>query len=512
MLEVKIETEQGSFTKNILVIDGHSHLGRDVDGAEMMNPLTPGTGTFDFWANVQSKVAEEWAKAGDQQFAVVRDGKAEHYEFNFKPLKFWWVVSEHLGRISSGEHSNLLNKTRATELIDHGVVFPFQDVFRDKKPEALYWSSNLNVSRFTTRFPFSMRLSGYCRVDPMEGERAVKAVEYAATRLGIRGLKLHPRSEGWIDHINSPQAVEVLVEAAKHSLPVIFDTRGRGSILDIAELIANARNTIQNRAPQLLPHLKVQIGHCAQGNVGDEAVYRAVVAPNTWGELSMLHGQGAANFFEDFRKWYASTGLEQQTGKKWSEYLIYGSDYPYFGDMHAAKLIHPIISKRFFETGGTIEDAENILGLNLLKIFPEYCRPVVETTQVPNASAFISQPSPDESSMDVALRTIARLVESNKIDIKRLVYQYASTWRNFKDEYLLIAQSKVKNQEVKLVLMNFVKERLTLISTVGQNSTWKPFGYKYFNPEDRNFFQYGFANSQPANDDETAANSLGQVI
>lgn len=511
MLEVKIETETGTSYKNILVIDGHSHLGRDVDGAEMMNPLAAGTGTFDFWANVQAKVQDHWEKHGERSFAVQVDGHVVHYTFTPKPLKFPRVVFEHLAEISAGQWRDLAKKTRAVELIDHGVVFPFQDIFRDKKPQALYWSSNMNVSRFTTRFPFSLFLSGYCRVDPMEGEKAVKAVKYAAEELGIRGLKLHPRSEGWIDDIVSPQAVEILVEAARHSFPVIFDTRGRKSILDIAELIANARTTIQNRAPDLLPHLKVQIGHCAQGNVGDQSVYRAIVAPNTWGELSMLHGEGATNFFEDFRKWYTSAGLEAQTGKRWSEYLIYGSDYPYFGDMHAARLIAPIISKRFFETGGTLEDAENILGKNLLKIFPEYCVPVTETATVPNVSSLLAAPDDTTPATDVALHTIARLVETNKIDVKRVLYQFSGSFQHFRDEYLVVAESKQRQQPLKFVITEFVQDRLTFLSTLAQGSTWKKFGYKYFNPDDRNFFQAGFSHSQSASDDQTAAQLFAQV-
>ena len=78
-------------------------------------------------------------------------------------------------------------------------MFPFQDVYRDKHPEALYRASNINISRFTTRFPFSMKLIGYARCDPIEGEKAIKEVVYARQALGPRVLKLYPRSERWID-------------------------------------------------------------------------------------------------------------------------------------------------------------------------------------------------------------------------------------------------------------------------------------------------------------------------
>ena len=78
----------------------------------------------------------------------------------------------------------------------------------------------------------------------------------------------------------------------------------------------------------------------------------------------MLHGKGAENFFKDFRNWYNAEGMERQTGKRWSEFLIYGSDFPYFGPKHAFGLIYYLMNKEFFDSGGTLEDMQNILGLN----------------------------------------------------------------------------------------------------------------------------------------------------
>ena len=61
----------------------------------------------------------------------------------------------------------------------------------------------------------------------------------------------------------------------------------------------------------------------------------------------MLHGEGAGNFFEDFRKWFISNKKENVDNRKWSEYLLFGTDYPYFGDVHAQKLLIYIITKMF---------------------------------------------------------------------------------------------------------------------------------------------------------------------
>ncbi|MEJ2279977.1 MAG: hypothetical protein P8Y70_19855, partial [Candidatus Lokiarchaeota archaeon] len=244
--------------------------------------------------------------------------------------------------------------------------------FRDKSPEALYHSSNLNIARFTKKFPFSLKLIGYCRVDPTEGERAVNELRFAREQLGLRGLKLHPRSEGWVDKTATEVPVKVLIEAAKYSMPIIFDTRGKRTILDIGTLVARTRDVIKNKYPKLLRHFKVIIAHFAQGNVGDYDVYNTIVQPNTYGDLSMLHGEGAKNFFLDFQKWFKQTDRINIDGRDWSEYLLFATDYPYFGEMHAQKLLINLFNKEFFNNGGSIQDIKNILGLNQIKLLPEY--------------------------------------------------------------------------------------------------------------------------------------------
>ena len=342
MLTATIEQGGRKRVEHVFVVDGHSHLGEDVDGATMMNPLAPGTGTFDFWGNVQGRIKTDWEKTGEQSFGTVMDGASTRISWSFTPYPFTdklYIALQKLGK----RYSDLKEKSKYYSFIDQGVVFPFQDVFRDKRPEALYRASNINVSRFTTRFPFSMKLVGYARVDPMEGEKAVKEVSYAREILGLRGLKLHPRSERWIDNVNTDKAVNVLIEAASHSMPVIFDTRGRKSILDIAALVKTTRGVIMQQYPELLPHFKVIVAHFAQGNIGDHDVYNAIVQPNTYGDLSMLHGEGAGNFFEDFRKWFQANNKYRVDNRDWSEYLLFATDYPYFGDRHAEKLLIYVI-------------------------------------------------------------------------------------------------------------------------------------------------------------------------
>jgi len=490
MLTAVIEQEGKTRIENIFVIDAHSHLGQDVDGATMMNPLAPGAGTFDFWGNVQGKIKADWEKTGEQSFTTNINGKFTKLTWSFTHYPFTDKLYGELAKLGK-KHSDLKEKSKFYSLIDQGVCFPFQDVFRDKHPEAMYRASNINISRFTTRFPFSMKLIGYGRCDPLEGEKAVNEVKYMREELGLRGLKLHPRSEGWIDKISSEKTTNVLIEAAKYSMPVLFDTRGRGSILQIGELIKKTRKVLRSKYPALLPHLKVIIAHFAQGNIDDHEVYNTIVQPNTYGDLSMLHGAGAGNFFESFRKWFISNNKERVDNRNWSEYLLFASDYPYFGDVHAEKLFIYVINRQFFDTGGTITDVKNILGLNQLKLLPEYNLAQKQVNMKTPPSLIVSNPEFHQNNIsthETSIKALAKLIVENKIDIKKFCLQFNDTWNNFCDDILLSIISTNKKQEFNLLFMNVIKDQLSIFAPLQANMEWQKFGYKYFNPEHRAFF------------------------
>ncbi len=512
MLTATIQQEGKSKIEHIFVIDAHSHLGQDVDGATMMNPLTSG-GTFDFWGNVQGRIKADWEKTGEQSFITSINGKSTKITWSFTPYPFTnklYLALEKLGK----KHSDLKEKSKFYAMIDQCVCFPFKDTFRDKRPEALYRASNINVSRFTTRFPFSMKLIGYGRCDPMEGEKAVKEVRYMSEVLGLRGLKLHPRSEGWIDKISSEKVTQVLIEAASFSMPVIFDTRGRGSILKIGQLIASTRNVIKSNYPDLLAHFNVIIAHFAQGNIDDHEVYNTIVQPNTYGDLSMLHGAGAGNFLESFRKWFKSNNKERVDNRTWSEYLLYASDYPYFGDVHSQKLLKYIINKQFFDTGGTVRDVKNILGLNQLKILPEYSLPQYQKDLKNPPSLTISNPDfrqNKESTYETAINTIAYLIVENKIDIKKYCLQFKDTWNTFNDDVLLTIISSKSKQERNILLMNLIKNSVSIFAPLQSNIEWKKLGYKYFDPEDRAFFASLFKLNYLAMDVEKTVETFSHI-
>ncbi|MBD3195748.1 MAG: hypothetical protein GF317_11870 [Candidatus Lokiarchaeota archaeon] len=514
MLTATIEQNGNKRIENIYVVDSHSHLGQDEDGAAMMNPLAPGSGTFDFWSKIQGKIQEDWEETGEQSFSTSINGKTTKISFSFNPYPLTHKILIELEKLGE-KHSDIRDKMQYNSFIDQAVVFPFQDVFRAKRPEALYRASNLNISRFTKRFPFSMKLIGYCRVDPMEGEKAVQEVKHSREVLGLSGLKLHPRSEGWVDQASTEKPIPILMEAIKHSMPILFDTRGKKTILDIGRLVERTRTYLKSNNPKLLSHFKVIIAHFAQGNVGDEEVYETVVQPNTYGDLSMLHGEGAGNFFEDFREWFKENDKIKVDGRDWSQYLLFATDYPYFGEIHAEKLLIYTFNKRFFEGGGNLMDTRNILGLNQLKLLPRYNLIDGKGSSNSFKSTLISNPDYEEnqqSTYDLALNALASLLSENKIDIKNFHIQFEKEWDNLSENALFTTIHPIKKEEIQLLLYNLVKDKITILAPIKSKKKWNKFGYMYFDPKDRNLFRSMLESSYLALDLKTIVDSLNQIF
>ncbi len=491
MIVLHINTGSQQFTKNILLIDAHSHLGRDEDGLQNMNPLST-EGTINFYAQVSNALREKLGE--NYNFQITLNNQLYHFSFEFRPHPFIHTLFQSISSVCKcGSHTELYNKMLGSWVVDQGVVFPFQDVFRDRKPEALYRASNLNVSRFTTKFPFSIKLIGYARCNPMEGTKAIEEVRNAVENLGLRGLKLHPRSDLWLDNITDQKVSNVLIQAARYSIPVIFDTRGKESILAIHQLVKTTRVNLRRKHPELVPHLKVLIAHCAMGYIGDPEVYEAISDPHTFGEISMLHGKGSAEFYLSFMKWY-NDNQKSKNGKQWSEHLIFGTDFPYFSAKHARDNIAFLLSQQFIANGGTIIDTENILGLNILKTFTDYNLPVVQqdVCQANYIHFPISTPTSDQN---IAAIILSRLIEDKIIDIPKISFMFSESYQNYQNEVLIHTQSNSDSQKIKRIkflYMNFIKGRYQLFSNLIQNELWNPLGYKYFNPQDKSFLLRNF--------------------
>ncbi|MHA1379541.1 MAG: amidohydrolase family protein [Candidatus Helarchaeota archaeon] len=491
----------------ILLIDGHSHLGSDEDGQKNMNPLAPG-GTIDFYAKILTKL-RNLIEDKELTYELNLEGKNCIYNFKFVPFNFTYLIYDKISELCKcGDHKDLLHKSVNSWIVDQGVVFPFQDVFRNRKADAEYRASNLNISRNTTTFPNSLRLIGYARVTPWQGEKAINEVKFAVEKLGLRGLKLHPRSDGWLDKITEQFVINVLVEAAKHSIPVLFDTRGKKSILDIFEVAQKTRAFLKKGSPELVRHLKVIIGHCAAGNIGDEEVYEAIADDNTIGEISMMHGAACAKFYIGFKNWY---NQKYKNKKPWSEHIIFGTDYPYFFEKHAADNISFLISKEFFENGGKIQDTQNILGVNMIRLLPEYSFPQKQEFEVNSQSAYI-QNKDNISSTDIVAETLAALIEYKVINPKKLYFIFNQNFYNITEEVML-ENSLIRNPQIqsKIISLNLF-DNTKMLKILKKDDTFKPFGgYKFFSPEDRIFLHSDISLNNPIHAFNYFKNTLSKI-
>ena len=421
---------------------------------------------------------------------------------------------------AGGKYQGYWQRVQYQNLIDQGVVFPFQDVFRNKKPEAQFRASNLNVSRHVSRFPTSLRLKGYMRCVPWEGQKAVDEVEYWATQKGqnIRGLKLHPRSDGWLDTIASHQVVNVIRKAVEHNFPIIFDTRGKQTILDLGELINTVRLQLNKETPELLPQFKAIIAHAASGNVDDDEVYNTIAQPNTYMDLSLCQGKTVERFLKSFRIWCQQNRVQEKTGRSWSEFCLYATDYPFFQEVHASALISNLISPIFFENGGNVQDVQNILGLNQLKLFPEYKQSFSFSTPAPAISSLIQAKSPmnpatkkknslpNVASQETMFQSVAKMVGDGVFDINRIYLQVSQAGdTSANNAVFMTSRSKFPNETIPLLALTVDPAQFSLLATLPPNSIWKPNGYNYFDQNTRQMFRECFEKTSPAQNPQEAS-------
>jgi len=344
---LEFEDAESKKIRRFYIVDSHHHLGADVDGHNNRNPVAPG-GTFDFYVKVGVRLSQLFSD--------------DSHIFRYFPHGF---LNEFMR--TNAKWKATLNGTWA---VDQTVVFPFNDEFKWREGDegkATYWRSNDNIARWVTRAPYSLRLIGFGRVVPYEGELAINELHRVVESLGLRGLKLHPRSDGWGGEIVSPCVKDILVEAAKLNIPVIFDTRGFGQVMDIYEVTKMARSELQSIDRTLVDNLRVIMAHIGF-HLGHHELFTVLSHPNIYGDTSGVHDAGIPRLFEE-----AKEVLQPNLGKyrNWSEKILFGTDYNYFDVPHAVQFISYVLGNDF---PGTPEDAQRILGSNILKLVPPFKR------------------------------------------------------------------------------------------------------------------------------------------
>jgi uncharacterized protein len=128
----------------------------------------------------------------------------------------------------------------ALELADaRGVAFPFHepDGYRDANDHVIAAAAESGG-----------RLVAFCRVDPNAGDAVAEAARALDT--GARGIKLHPRAEGF--SLDEPEVRRVFELAHERCVPVLIHA-GRG-------IPALGRHTVE--LARALPGARVILAHC----------------------------------------------------------------------------------------------------------------------------------------------------------------------------------------------------------------------------------------------------------
>ena len=288
---------------------------------------------------------------------------------------------------------SLVHSEDVADKISEYLGFDFFITFPSDIPDPLprdYRRVNESVRQLLTekspkRKPHNnLRFFGFGRVDPNHSD-ALDTVDSGA-QMGLKGFKMHPKSESF--KINSKNVRNVLKRLAEHDIPAIFHTQDEmGEQLHKA-VAKTVEELVQEDKLELIPRLKVIIGHAPWNGSDNPKLFEALSHPNLFGELSTLKPDSYDKFFSnameiDYGAMFEAPGLESLSKKEveemyfkafgyvrknyWSSKIAFGTDNPY-PPAHGLK---PLLRYLFsYDFHGNSSDLANILGISSLKLMP----------------------------------------------------------------------------------------------------------------------------------------------
>ena len=435
----------------LYIVDAHHHMGK-----EKSHRNTP-SGSYDFYASLwfeMQKLAKQKMDEDVLLFEPVRVEAPDLASRCFNSRKSW-------ERLNHGW------------LVDRTIVFPYTDDYaKSEKPtEPSFKVSNDKIAGWTTRAPHSTRLIGFARVDPMDEERkkglAVKELERSIQDLGLRGLKLHPLAQLFVDSIEGRMTKDVVKRAGEFGIPVIFDTRNISTVVKIKNLVESIRNDPE--CGTAMKGLKVILAHCGM-SPGDPRLYEVLRDSAIFAETSTLHDLDVPVLFE------SAVERLSRSDFSWSEKILFGTDFSFLS-VQAADIILYLLSHEF---PGTLADAQRILGGNALNI-----------VQRPFSTSAGTQMTPVEyNSSDVGGKkqvtlenALLNLLNDDQWDLSSLdlMLPPSGTWPEpmilseggfngvYQDSYVMCFRSVDLNKEVHVWVRRTVGESVScsLLSTKG---------------------------------------------
>ena len=323
----------------LFLVDAHHHMGKEKD-----HKNTP-SGAYDFYASL-------WFEMQKMAKQLIEDDK-----LLFEPVQ---VLGSNLAsRVFKSRDS--WKRSDHGWLVDRTIIFPYTDDYsgpRNEK-EASFIVSNDKIAAWSTRAPHSTRLIGFARVDPKDELRskglAVRELERSVLDLGLRGLKLHPLAQLFVDTIEDATTKDVVKRAGELHIPVIFDTRNISTVVKIRNLVESMR--YDPDCGPAMNGLHVILAHCGM-SPGDRQLYEALKDPVIYAETSTLHDRDVPVLFE------SSIDRLKQLDFSWSEKILFGTDFSFLS-VQAADVILYLLSREF---AGTLADVQRVLGGNALSI------------------------------------------------------------------------------------------------------------------------------------------------
>lgn len=435
----------------LYIVDAHHHMGK-----EKSHRNTP-SGAYEFYAQLwfeMQKIAKNLREEDALLFEPIGTTAVDFANRCFKGQKSW-------ERLNHGW------------LVDRTVVFPYTDDYSvpTSEGEPSFKASNDKIAGWSTRAPHSTRLIGFARVDPLDGARsknlAVDELERSVLRLGLRGLKLHPLAQLFLDSIEGELTRSVVKRAGELGIPVIFDTRNIGTILRIKSLVESIRNDPE--CGKAMNGLKVILAHCGM-SPSDPRLFEALRDPVIYAETSTLHDLDVPALFE------SAINRLGRMDNPWSEKILFGTDYSFLS-VQAADVILFLLSREF---SGTLTDAQRILGGNTLMLVQ---KPFATESGVPSPPIEYNCSDRDRSKQIQLENTLLSIIMQDKWDLCSLDLMLPpnGTWPEpqpisrggfngvYLDSYVLSLKARKGNREIHVWVRRGPNNSLncSLLSTNG---------------------------------------------
>nr|MDO8117880.1 amidohydrolase family protein [Candidatus Sigynarchaeota archaeon] len=360
-----------------LVIDAHHHIGEDEDGHKNLNV----NGSFDFFRNVWRELQKRYEDPSKL---------AEYQKPRFKITNI--TPPRPLVHLESEEsHAN-------SWLVDQFIAFPFCDVYRNKIRDGEdlinYNASNSRIASLAGSHAANGRLIGYCRLDPQDGDRAIKELERCHNTLGLSGIKLHPKSDKWNtkEFFDTSTTLRmILKKAMMYKMPVIFDCRFESTLRWIYDLVEDVRKQMLDcKFTEVLVNscLKVIVAHVGFLQNTD-LIFQVLSHPNIYGDLTGLFSDKIKLFIEKLKANVTCQIQNLNDERKtwyWATKVVLGSDFDYFEAFHIVDQLLYYFSQDFYElVQGNINVIKDIIARNMQRLLPIAIKPTLQTRGRPIA-------------------------------------------------------------------------------------------------------------------------------